>query len=259
MTRVNDIQAIRMPDEEVEQLGELEALIGYPFSNPCLLERALTHRSYVHGKPHGSAIHNEALEFLGDAVLGFLVSAWLLERYPHLPEGKLSKLKAYLVSATNLQAHAQRLHLGEFLRLNRGEEKTGGRSKRTLLVDAYEALIAAIYLDGGIEAADRFLRQQFAEVIEHVNPEETELMDYKTALQERLQAQGQSPPIYEVIQEHGPAHDRIFHVRLTATDSVLAFGHGRTIKSAHQRAARMALRKLGRTAKAEPADAPQRQ
>lgn len=250
---------MQMPDEELEQLGELEARIGYQFSNRCLLERALTHRSYVHGKPQGPACHNEALEFLGDAVLGFLVSAWLLEQYPTLPEGKLSKLKAYLVSATNLQTHAQRLQLGGFLRINRGEEKTGGRSKRTLLVDAYEALIAALYLDGGIEAADRFLRAQFAQVMHQVDPEEMESMDYKTALQERLQAQGLAPPIYEVIDERGPAHDRIFRVRLLANDSVLAFGRGRTIKSAHQRAARIALRKLDRVTKPESSSSPQRQ
>jgi ribonuclease-3 len=245
-----------MPDEEAEKRGQLEALIGYQFSNRALLERALTHRSYMHGKPHGAALHNEALEFLGDAVLGFLVSAWLLQRYPDLPEGKLSKLKAYLVSATNLQSHAQRLHLGEFLRLNRGEEKTGGRSKRTLLVDAYEALIGALYLDGGIEAADRFLHQQFAQVVEQLDPEEMESMDYKTALQERLQAQGLAPPTYEVIDERGPAHDRIFRVRLMANDSVLAFGRGRTIKAAHQRAARIALQKLDRLIKADPAPMP---
>ncbi|MBI3951187.1 MAG: ribonuclease III [Acidobacteria bacterium] len=247
-----------MPEEELEKLGELEALIGYRFSDRRLLERALTHRSYVHGKPHAPAFHNEALEFLGDAVLGFLVSAWLLKRYPDLSEGKLSKLKAYLVSAANLETHAQRLRLGGFLRLNRGEEKTGGRSKRTLLVDAYEALIAAIYLDGGIEAADRFLREQFAEVMEQIDPEAMEAMDYKTALQERLQAQGLPPPVYEVIDERGPAHDRTFRVRLRANDSVLAFGRGRTIKSAHQRAARIALRKLARAAKTEPSGSQQR-
>lgn len=235
-----------MVDGELEKLEELEARIGYRFSNRSLLQRALTHRSYGHGKSSPAVLHNEALEFLGDSVLGFLVSDWLLQRYPDLPEGKLSKLKAYLVSATNLQAHAQRIELGKFLRLNRGEEKTGGRSKRTLLVDAYEALIAAIYLDGGIESANRFLRTQFAETFEHLDPDEMESMDYKTALQERLQAKGMAPPVYSVIGEYGPAHDRIFRVRLTANDSIIAFGRGRTIKSAHQRAARMALRQLDR-------------
>jgi ribonuclease-3 len=238
-----------MPEEPFEKLDELEAAIGYRFSERALMERALTHRSYAHEKSREPVAHNEALEFLGDAVLGFLVSDWLLEHFPTLPEGKLSKFKAYLVSADNLKVHAERLNLGEYLRLNRGEEKTGGRSKRTLLVDAYEALMAAIYLDGGIEAARRFLRQQFAEVMNMLNPEETEAMDYKTALQERLQAKGLPPPVYEVIDESGPAHDRTFHVKLTANSQVLAFGRGRTIKAAHQGAARLALQKLDRAAR----------
>jgi ribonuclease-3 len=181
--------------------------------------------------------------------LGFLVSDWLLERFPTLSEGKLSKFKAYLVSAENLKVHAQRLKLGEYLKLNRGEEKTGGRTKRTLLVDAYEALIAAIYLDGGVDAARNFLRRQFAHVMGLLDPEETEAMDYKTALQERLQAQGLPPPMYELIDEKGPAHDRVFHVKLKSNNRALAFGRGRTIKAAHQRAAQLALEKLDRIAR----------
>jgi ribonuclease-3 len=235
-----------MSEELIEKLDELEAAIGYRFGDRGFLERALTHRSYAHEKSHEPAAHNEALEFLGDAVLGFLVSDWLLERFPDLPEGKLAKFKAYLVSAENLKGHAQRLNLGEYLRLNRGEEKTGGRSKRTLLVDAYEALIAAIYLDGGMDAAKHFLRGQFDGVMSLLNPEETEAMDYKTALQERLQARGAPPPVYELVDERGPAHDRVFHVKLRANDKVLAYGRGRTIKAAHQRAAQLALHKLNR-------------
>ncbi|RMG49135.1 MAG: ribonuclease III [Acidobacteria bacterium] len=246
-----------MREERGEKLQQLEALIGYRFVDRRLLERALTHRSFASEKTHRAVRHNEALEFLGDAVLGFLVSDWLLERYPELSEGKLSKLKAYLVSARNLEVHAQRLRLGEFLRLNRGEEKTGGRSKRTLLVDAFEALVAAIYLDGGIEAAKRFLREQFAQVMEQLDPDRTEFMDYKTTLQERLQAQGSPPPVYEVIDERGPAHDRVFHVRVKADGQVIAFGQGRTIKAAHQSAARMALEKLDRLVKTTSA-APKR-
>lgn len=239
-----------MRREHSEKLQHLETLIGYRFTDRRLLERALTHRSFASERAHRTVRHNEALEFLGDAVLGFLVSDWLLERYPELSEGKLSKLKAYLVSARNLEVHAQRLRLGEFLRLNRGEEKTGGRTKRTLLVDAFEALVAAIYLDGGIEAAKQFLREQFAQVMDDLDPDRTEFMDYKTTLQERLQAQGSPPPVYEVIDERGPAHDRIFHVRVKADGQVIAFGQGRTIKAAHQSAARIALEKLDRRAKA---------
>jgi ribonuclease-3 len=229
---------------DTKDLGELEHLIGYRFKTREHLERALTHRSYAHELAADAPSDNEALEFLGDAVLGFIVSSWLLELFPHLPEGKLSKLKAYLVSADNLEAHAHRLGLGDYLRLNRGEEKTGGRNKRTLLVDAYEALIAAVYLDGGVGAAEDFLHRQFSEVVSRLDPEEADMMDYKTALQERLQARGLPPPVYEVTLVEGPAHARVFHISLSIGQKVIAFGHGRTIKMAHQQAARVALVQL---------------
>src|SRR5262249_10458854 len=131
-------------------LTQLEGVIGYAFRERTLLRRALTHRSFANEQADPRPLHNEALEFLGDAVLEFLISAWLLELYPTQNEGTLSKLRAYAVSAVNLQKHAARLGLGNYLLLNRGEEKTGGRHKMALQVDAYEALIAAIYLDGGI-------------------------------------------------------------------------------------------------------------
>ncbi len=236
-----------MDGEEGNQLAALEERIAYCFRQRALLERALTHRSFAHEQVKFAPQDNEALEFLGDAVLGFLVSAWLLERFPDYDEGKLSKLKAYLVSAENLEVHAQRIRLGESLRLNRGEEKTGGRLKRNLLVGAYEALLAAIYLDSGIDAARGFLRNAFAEVVSSISPEATEAMDYKTTLQERLQARGMTLPRYEVIAKHGPAHDRIFEVRVHINDEVIATGVGPRIKTAHQRAAQLALQKLDQT------------
>lgn len=231
--------AVERPD-----LGELEDLIGYRFKNRDYLERALTHRSYAHERGQPALADNEALEFLGDAILGFLVSAWLLELFPTLPEGKLSKAKAFLVSADNLHVHAERIRLGDYLRLNRGEEKTGGRRKRTLLVDAYEALIAAIYLDGGIEAAERFLRQQFQAVMLSLHPDEAERLDYKTALQEELQARGLPPPVYQVLAVEGPAHARIFHISLSVGNRVISYGRGRSLKVAHQQAARLAFAQL---------------
>ncbi len=231
---------------ERRDLSELERKIGYTFRRRDLLDRALTHRSYAHERGGMRLADNEALEFLGDAILGFLVSAWLFELFPTLPEGKLAKMKAYLVSAENLQVHAQRLQLGEYLRLNRGEEKTGGRTKRTLLVDAYEAVIAALYLDGGIEAAQAFVRQQFHEVVRHLDPESVQWSDYKTTLQEQLQARGLSPPTYEVTSVEGPAHARHFRVDLRIEGTVVATGEGPTIKAAQQRAARAALSQLDR-------------
>lgn len=231
-----------------EKLAQLEAQIGYRFQNPALLRRALTHRSFANEQPEPRPPHNEALEFLGDAVLEFLISAWLLELYPTQKEGTLSKLRAFAVSAANLQTHAARLQLGEYLLLNRGEEKTGGRRKAALQVDAYEALIAAIYLDGGIEAAKEFVRREFRTTFEELNPLDLTAADYKTALQERLQGLGMPTPQYGIIESIGPDHRRIFEVELRVSGKRLATGRGTTIKGAHQDAARTALVNLNQEA-----------
>jgi ribonuclease-3 len=222
-------------------LARLQHLIGYEFRDLGLLRRALTHRSFANEQAEPRPLHNEALEFLGDAVLEFLVSAWLLELYPTQKEGVLSKLRAFAVSAANLQTHAVRLKLGDYLLLNRGEEKTGGRSKSHLQVDAYEALLAAIYLDGGVEAARNFVKQEFAATFSQMNPDDLTATDYKTALQENLQAHGLPTPKYAIIEKRGPDHRRIFQVELRVNGKRLSTGQGTTIKSAHQDAARAAL------------------
>jgi ribonuclease III len=222
-------------------LDQLEGLIHYKFQNRALLRRALTHRSFANEQTDPRPPHNEALEFLGDAVLEFLISAWLLELYPTQNEGTLSKLRAYAVSAVNLQKHAVRLKLGDYLLLNRGEEKTGGRHKMALQVDAYEALIAAIYLDGGIGAAREFVRREFAATFSIVDPQNLAIADYKTALQERLQSLGLPTPQYAIVESMGPDHHRTFQVELRVNGKCLATGQGTTIKGAHQAAARSAL------------------
>lgn len=227
-----------------ELLIRLEGRIQYCFRDQSLLRRALTHRSFANEQPEPRPIHNEALEFLGDAVLEFLISAWLLELHPTQTEGTLSKLRAYAVSAANLQKHAARLQLGEYLLLNRGEEKTGGRTKAALLVDAYEALIAAIYLDGGINTAQDFVRREFAETFKVVNPANLTATDYKTALQEKLQALGFQTPKYAIVESLGPDHRRTFQVEVLLNGNRLATGEGTTIKGAHQAAARAALEQL---------------
>lgn len=227
-----------------ELLNKLEGLIHYAFRDRNLLRRALTHRSYANEQADPRPQHNEALEFLGDAVLEFLISAWLLELYPAQNEGTLSKLRAYAVSAVNLQKHAVRLSLGSYLLLNRGEEKTGGRHKMALQVDAYEALIAAIYLDGGIEAARQFVRREFAATFSLVDPQNLAIADYKTALQERLQSLGLPTPQYAIVESLGPDHHRTFQVELRVNGKCLATGQGTTIKGAHQAAARTALDNL---------------
>ncbi len=236
------VEASPILDSSFEQrIVQLQEIIHYTFQNVELLRRALTHRSFANEQPEPRPLHNEALEFLGDAVLEFLVSAWLLELYPTQKEGVLSKLRAYAVSAANLQTHAVRLRLGDYLLLNRGEEKTGGRSKSHLQVDAYEALIAAIYLDGGIEPARNFVKREFAATFSEMDPDDLTATDYKTALQENLQAHGLPTPKYAIIEKRGPDHRRIFQVELRVNGKRLSTGQGTTIKSAHQEAARAAL------------------
>ncbi len=227
-----------------ELLTQLEGLIHYAFRDRQLLRRALTHRSFANEQTEPRLPHNEALEFLGDAVLEFLVSAWLLELYPTQNEGTLSKLRAYAVSAVNLQKHAVHLSLGNYLLINRGEEKTGGRHKMALQVDAYEALIAAIYLDGGIEAAKEFIRREFALTFSIVDPQNLAMADYKTALQERLQSLGLPTPQYAIVESLGPDHHRVFQIELRVSGKCIATGQGTTIKGAHQAAAQWALDNL---------------
>ncbi|MBI1763902.1 MAG: ribonuclease III [Acidobacteria bacterium] len=238
-------EAITLTSKTFEDLlTQLEGLIHYTFRDRNLLRRSLTHRSFANEQAEPRPPHNEALEFLGDAVLEFLISAWLLELYPTQNEGTLSKLRAYAVSAVNLQKHAVRLGLGGYLLINRGEEKTGGRHKMALQVDAYEALIAAIYLDGGIEAAKVFIRREFALTFSIVDPQNLAMADYKTALQERLQSLGLPTPQYAIVESLGPDHHRVFQIELRVSGKCIATGQGTTIKGAHQAAARSALDNL---------------
>jgi ribonuclease-3 len=237
-----ELEAVSSPDET---LARLESAVNYTFHDRALLRRALTHRSYANEQPEPRPLHNEALEFLGDAVLEFLISAWLLETFPLQNEGTLSKLRAFAVSAATLQKQAARLQLGDYLLLNRGEEKTGGRSKSAIQVDAYEALIAAIYLDGGIEAARDFVRSQYRDIFAALDPQDLTAIDYKTALQERMQSLGWPTPQYAIVESLGPDHRRVFQVEVLVSGRRLATGEGTTIKGAHQAAARAAFDLLG--------------
>lgn len=230
--------------EREKLLSELEQKIGYSFRSRALLDRALTHRSFANEHAEERCQHNEALEFLGDSVLGFVVSAWLLERFPDLSEGKLSKMKAYLVSESRLVEIAEALDLGSYILLNRGEEKTGGRRKRALLADAYEALIGVLYVDGGITVAERFLRRELRQKLMSIDPASMIGADYKSALQERLQAAGGPGPDYAVVEVLGPDHRRTFRVELRIGGRAVAMGEGHTIKLAQQEAAQGALESL---------------
>jgi ribonuclease III len=227
--------------EREKLLSELEQKIGYSFRSRALLDRALTHRSFANERVEEKCQHNEALEFLGDSVLGLVVSSWLLERFPALAEGKLSKMKAYLVSEASLVDLAEAIELGRYILLNRGEEKTGGRRKHALLADAYEALIGVIYLDGGLGVVERCLRRELGEKLKAIDPASMIGTDYKSALQEQLQAAGIAAPEYVVVEALGPDHRRTFRVELRVAGRAIATGEGRTIKLAQQEAAQEAL------------------
>jgi ribonuclease-3 len=230
------------------ELKPLERRLGYRFKDRGMLEHALTHRSRVHEDASGGVFDNESMEFLGDSILGFVIAAMLFREFPHHNEGQKSKLKASLVSAASLARLAEKLDLGEFLILGRGEEKTGGRRKAAIIADCYEALIAAIYLDGGIEPARGFIERQFEDLIGEARrsgAHEAFTEDYKSALQERLQREGKGLPLYRLTAELGPPHHRRFHVDVVVNGEVMSSAEGRTKKEAAQAAARAALAILG--------------
>jgi ribonuclease-3 len=232
-------RVVRLRDE----FEELQVRIRYRFRDRGLLEHALTHKSRAAEDLSGGVVDNESLEFLGDAVLGLVVADALFRQYPEYTEGQKSKIKAAVVSTQSLAQHAERIRLGEHLLLGRGEEKTGGRQKQALLADAYEALIAGIYLDGGLEAASAFLLRELKDDID-AGQAQTIARDYKSALQERVQAEGRPLPEYRVSGEEGPDHRKVFTVDLLVGGEVLGSATGRTKKEAEQEAAREALEKL---------------
>jgi ribonuclease-3 len=227
------------------EFAALEQRVGYRFRDPGLLEHALTHTSKANEDVSGGVIDNESLEFLGDAVLGFAIADILFRRFPDRDEGWKSKVKAAMVSTTSLARQAEGLGLGDHLLLGRGEEKTGGRRKHALLADGYEALIAAIYLDGGIDHATAFIARQFSDLINDARePSGGVLRDYKSTLQEKVQSGGEPLPEYVVIGESGPDHHKTFHVEVRVAGKPLADAVGRSKKEAEQEAAQRALENL---------------
>jgi ribonuclease-3 len=230
---------------DARDLSGLEARIDYTFADPLLLERALTHRSRANEDASGDTADNELLEFLGDAVLGFVMADLLFRDFPQLDEGQKSKIKASLVSTATLGDLARELGLGQYLALGLGEEKTGGRNKQALLADGYEAVIAALYLDGGIEAARGFIQREFSERLEDVRSPEFWGRDYKSALQEIVQSRELPLPEYTVAAESGPDHRQIFHVEVRVAGDVMGSARGASKKAAEQEAARQALEQLG--------------
>lgn len=220
-------------------LENLEAALDYRFIDRRLPLQALTHKSFSNEQSE-DVLHNERLEFLGDAVLELAVSNWVFQRYPDIPEGGLTRIRAEVVSEKGLSSLARQLDLGDGLRLGKGEEKSGGREKDSLLADAFEALLGAIYCDGGFAAAGAVVEKVFAGPIEQ-SAHSRYGTDYKTCLQERLQARHGGLPDYQLVRVSGPDHDRVYTMEVRFDGKLLGSGRGASKKRAEQQAAAVAL------------------
>jgi ribonuclease III len=228
--------------ERLAHLAILQEQLGYTFRDAALLDRSLTHTSYTH-ELNAAQEDYERLEFLGDAVLGLIIGAYLYRAYPTASEGQLSILRARIVSESGLAALAYGLDLGRFLRLGRGEEQTGGRHKDSILAAALEAMIGAVYLEGGLLQAQEVFLGCFASTIEE-NIRSTQESDYKGLLQGQALSAFGCLPAYRVIREEGPAHQKTFHVQLTVNREYRCVGVGRSKKAAEQQAAKQLLEQL---------------
>ena len=233
-----------------DNLGPLEERIGYQFRDIGLLEHALTHRSRAHEDASGGVIDNESMEFLGDAVLGFVIADLLFTRFPKHSEGYKSKVKAGIVSSASLARLAEDIDLGRYMLLGRGEEKTGGRHKHAILADGFEALIAAIYLDGGIDSARDFILSRFAPLVVAAGDQAADAAfteDWKSAFQEWLQGTGRGLPVYRLAAAEGPDHRKRFDIEVLVGGVPVARAIGRSKKDAEQQAAKAALATLKST------------
>ena len=222
-------------------IKDLEAAIGYRFGNITLLQNALTHSSYANERWHDSLKSNERLEFLGDSILGMVVAEYLYRSFPDRPEGDLTRMRADMVCETSLAAVADKIGLGEHLMLGNGEERFGGRNRASILADAVESLIAAAFLDGGMQAARNFI-EKF--ILTEVPVKKLHNVDYKTALQELVQQKKDQVLTYELIGESGPDHDKEFRVQVLLNGKPIGEGVGRSKKRAEQDAACNALTEL---------------
>ncbi len=232
--------ASRIREQEYEQLYER---LGYRFQNYTLLRQALTHRSFVNETGDPEIEDNEKFEFLGDSVLGLVISDFLFQNFPRFREGDLSRVKSHVVSEPFLAEIARQLDLGTFLLLGKGEAASGGHEKNSLLSNCYEAIVASIYLDGGIEAAWKFLLSCFQERIE-ILIEQQHILDHKSLLQEHSQEMFNCTPVYRLRQITGPDHDKTFEVELLIKREIFSVGSGKNKKEAEQAAAKEALAKL---------------
>lgn len=221
-------------------IKDLETAMGYRFHNITLLQNALTHSSFANERWHNSLMSNERLEFLGDSILGMVVAEYLYRNYPDRPEGELTRMRADMVCETSLAEVANKLNLGRHLLLGHGEEQGGGRNRASILADAVESVIAASFIDGGMEPARKFI-QQF--ILCNVPEQKLHNEDYKTMLQELVQQKKNQVLSYELTGQSGPDHDKYFEVQVSLNGEPIGFGHGTSKKRAEQDAARDALEK----------------
>lgn len=224
-------------------LEQFEDIIKYRFKNKELLKKAFTHSSYANEKHIEKYDNNERLEFLGDAVLELVISDYIYNCYPHIPEGELTKLRAGTVCETSLAERAREIHISDFIMLGKGEETTGGRHRDSILADAFEAVIGAVYLDGGIDAARRHILAQLEETVGKIRLT-LNTIDCKTRLQEEIQRTSKAPIHYEIIGESGPDHDKMFRAAVNHDGRILGEGCGKSKKEAEQSAAMDALKKM---------------
>lgn len=237
----------RLNQSRIEILEALSERLGYRFQDLTILDQALTHRSFVNNLSpleRQTRRDYENLEFLGDAVLGLFISEYLLMTFPEDSEGGLTKMRAYLVSTERLQQLSRKLDLGDYIQISPGEEKTGGRRKRTILADLFESVIAAIYLDGGSGPARTFVFREYAPLLQRLERGDVEFKDFKSELQEVLHSMGHNEPSYQTVTESGPDHQKEFLVELRVDGRPISQGRGRSKKRAEQNAAQEALKRM---------------
>ncbi|MCX7749782.1 MAG: ribonuclease III [Clostridia bacterium] len=229
-------------EEMDHHIEELEKTIAYSFHNKENLVLALTHSSYANESKNARIQSNERLEFLGDAVLNIVISEYIYRNHSNLSEGEMTKVRSYIVCEPSLMRCSENIKVGGFLLLGKGEEQTGGRKRISILSDAFEALIGAIYIDGGFEKAKDFIMNQMQQIIkDSVNG--LLAMDYKTQLQEVIQRDGDSKIVYEIIEEKGPDHNKLFVSQIKIGETIMGTGEGKSKKEAEQNAAKLVLQK----------------
>lgn len=228
-----------------EDLEKFEKITGYSFKDGSLLRLALTHSSFANEHRLGKNEYNERLEFLGDAALDLIISKYIYKKFPMLPEGELSKLRAGVVCEGSLAKKAVQIHLGDFLLLGKGEEITGGRHRDSVLADAFEAVIGAILLDGGMDSAEKYVLSLMTDEVEEMKVD-YRFIDCKTRLQEIMQKISKEPIAYEIVKEEGPDHNKVFEAEVTHEGKVLGIGRGKSKKEAEQNAAGVAIEKMNK-------------